>query len=163
VLAISSQDAAADTAVDVEEIGQYYVTFTATDGQGNALNTAACPSSPVRTVNVIDSLKPVIGLDFDHNGTFYHGHVGTHDHAKLGEHDTTGSHPDYGVNMAKAGYADKTKHANPAYADSGFTHLMSEAGPANAWMFAAAASAAVGLALLARTGSATQPELAGLI
>jgi len=138
------------SAVDVEAIGPYLVTYSVADGQGNTLNTGACSAGPVRTVQVIDSLKPIIGLNF---GANTNDHV-IHDGGNLGEHDSTGSHPKYGVDMAKSGYADKTKHPNPAATASFWnTSFMSQVVSVNAWFVGAVVSAVAGVAVLTLTTS----------
>jgi hypothetical protein len=50
--------------VDVEATGVYRITYTATDKSGNVAGTCADVRLPVRTVVVIDTLKPVIGLKY---------------------------------------------------------------------------------------------------
>jgi len=150
--------------VDVEAIGQYQVTFTVTDGQGNALNAGSCGSGPVRTVIVIDSLKPVIGLNF-----------GSHDHlpyggalaGNLGEHDNTlatPAHADYGVDMAKSGYADKTKHPNPAGTAAFWNgDFMAQVVSVNAWALGAIVSAVAGVAVLAFKNTRSSSDIAELV
>jgi hypothetical protein len=55
--------------VDVEAAGMYRITYTATDESGNVAGTCTnrhtdTRNLPVRTVVVIDTLKPVIGLRY---------------------------------------------------------------------------------------------------
>jgi hypothetical protein len=143
------------TNVDVEAIGTYLVTYTVSDREGNV--------SPdyVRTVKVIDSLKPIIGLNFGQGELGYH----TYDDARhdLGAHPARHvPHPIYGFHMEKSGYADKHGmylHENPALHHFA---LMMEVASAN--MPAAAAVACIlGVALVAmarrRSRSASIAEL----
>jgi hypothetical protein len=58
-----------DNLVNVEAVGTYTVTYRARDASGNWNDGAACtnpggPSSYVRTVTVIDTLKPVVHLRY---------------------------------------------------------------------------------------------------
>jgi hypothetical protein len=140
------------TNVDVESIGTYLVTYSASDAQGNV--------SPdyVRTVKVIDSLKPIIGLNFGDgklaNDPYDSGGPG------LGGMGISGrghrAHPAYGVKMEKSGYADKEGmylHENPAIHHFSFSNagLMMEVASANVPTVAAVACA-LGVALVAVAG-----------
>merc|ERR1711871_799200 len=61
-----------DQIVNVEATGEYYITYRVKDSAGNWNDDTTCTGSQtgnlnVRTVTVVDTLKPVIALGFDEN------------------------------------------------------------------------------------------------
>jgi hypothetical protein len=129
---LSEPAAVKSSTVDVESTGLWHVTYTIKDGQDND----ACVD-PIRTVKVIDSLKPIIGLNFGAADQLAHdgGYASTENTQETSQY---GKHPEI---------------ANPAK-DSSFwdESLMSQVAD-NAWLLAAAGSAVAGVALLALTGA----------
>jgi len=123
-------------------IGEYFVTYTATDANNNGVNgltndNVACPSnSVVRTVSVTDTLRPVIGLKFEAGG--YHIH----------------SFEDAAINPAQ----DHTTFK----AAVGWT-LMEQSSTANGWMIGAIACAVAGVALVASSSKRQTSELGELV
>jgi hypothetical protein len=77
--------------IDVEQTGTYVITYTATDQSGNTNNGCthgfdAALHLTLRTVEVMDTLKPVIGLQYA--GSVFH--IGdTSDTGKNGENNPT--------------------------------------------------------------------------
>jgi len=134
--------------VDVEEVGTYTVTFGISDLASNPAIKI------VRTVIVIDSLKPVIGLAFSTNSIESTHHT-VSDGGTLGEHQTaTGGHADYGLQMAKSGYAPSRNmwgRANPAG-----SHFLAETSSANVFGVLGLCAAVAGVAIFAK-GSKTTP------
>jgi hypothetical protein len=127
--------------VDVEQTGRYLVTYNTNTGSYGHVDYKQSEDI-VRTVFVVDTLQPVIGLQFAPTEKF----------TTFSSNDSTDSahtaaqHP--GVN-------------NPADAWSGWS-LMAQTAVANGWMIAAAAAAVSGVALLAtgkRTASSGLAEL----
>ena len=118
--------------VDVETIGTYHVTYRAKNNVGT-WNDDACRGLSVkyvRTVEVIDTLKPVIRLKY--NGA----------EVARGETSDTGVHGQANGAYAR-GVAQLERHV-------GHGDFMAESAGAGAdsWLLAAAASAVTGLALL---------------
>jgi hypothetical protein len=118
--------------VDVETVGTYHVTYRAQNNVGT-WNDDACRGLSVkyvRTVEVIDTLKPVIRLKY--NGA----------EIARGETSDTGVHAQANGAYAR-GVAQLERHV-----DHGDFMAESAGAGADAWLLAAAASAVTGLALL---------------
>jgi hypothetical protein len=118
------------TDVDVEKIDDYTVTFTVVDLAGNSAATLT------RTVRVIDSLKPIIGLNFDTESK--PRRVSTH----LGGESTA----EYGG--AKQSPSAAENHLNPTRSHVGWINpaLMSEHGTNSLLLIAAAFASVAGVA-----------------
>jgi hypothetical protein len=128
--------------VDVEQTGVYKVTYHTTTGTYGHPDYKVSKDI-VRTVHVVDTLQPVIGLQFSSTEKF----TTFSSNDKTDSTHTAAHHP--GVN-------------NPADSWSGWTALMAQTAVANGWMVAAAAAAVSGVALLAgskRTASSGLAEL----
>jgi len=130
--------------VDVEKTGTYFVTYFAEDNAGNknfraqlggdcdGREGAACNgwnSNDIRTVHIVDTLKPVIALNY--NDEYFH----------------YGDATDSGI----AQNADTSNPADQGHVGGGFTEgLIAESASSSlsGWMVGAIASAVTGLALL---------------
>jgi hypothetical protein len=132
--------------VDVELTGVYQVEYSAQDLWSEGTHTRptnapfdwTCDTAAVtRTVTVIDSLQPVIGLKFEDQGTtHYVKHMST---------DET----DSAVTMAHSTYAASVALSTTNPANMWNQALMTQLSSVNGWMIAAAAAAVSGIALLA--------------
>jgi hypothetical protein len=126
--------------VDVEQVGTYYVTYRVKDANGN-WNDGDCvgPHHYIRTVVVVDSLKPVIGLKIDGKK------LALQSQAEVS--DTTGeTNPVH----AKFGY--------PLFAESSMT-LMAQGASSNSWWTFGAIAGAIGCAVV---GAALRVRREGL-
>jgi len=110
--------------VDVEKVGQYKLTYVATDESG-LKNTDCGADALVRTVNVVDSLKPVIGMKYKNRKTVFAS--------------TLSGEPDI---------SPITGRKNPIYDEVAKKNLMAEASSTNGFVIGAIASAIAGVALL---------------
>merc|ERR1711912_59553 len=77
-----------DTGVNVEQTGEYVVTYSATDDSGNTCLDDP-QKNPRRTVVVVDTLKPVIGLQYGDN--FLHSTSSNGQDMETTAHATIGS------------------------------------------------------------------------
>jgi hypothetical protein len=125
--------------INVESTGQYTITYTATDSSGNT-NVGcthgynAASHLTVRTVVVIDTLKPVIGLQYA--GSVFH----------IGDTSDTG----------------KNGETNPAHSrfNLGSPALMEIPSTGNtAWLFASVLCAVAGVSMLAQQMRRESPDL----
>jgi hypothetical protein len=139
------------TNVDVEKVGTYTVTYSIKDASANP--------SPliVRTVLVIDSLKPIIGLSFGDPETLVAGSTGGY----LGEHNSADgtSHNKYGTEMEKSGYPSRYGSSNPALWR--FKHYMAESASSGSYLFAGGLAIVAGVALF--SVKTRTPEIADLV
>jgi hypothetical protein len=126
--------------VDVEQTGTYYVTYHADDHHNGAGSGKECDQkkyTAVRTVIVVDTMSPIIGLKFDSGSEQWRVHDGKNP-----------AHGDYSAES----YSRPTGKigVNPAVHNFKF---MAEVSPANAWMLGAAVVVAA-TAFVAVSGSA---------
>jgi len=143
----------ADLTVDVENTGTYYVTYFAEDEAGNqnfmaqagtdcdGREGAACNSwdnNDIRTVHIVDTLKPVIALNYN-DEYFHYG-----DATDTGIDQTAGQGP--GATGDDTGNPVDQNHPGGGYTEQ----LIAESASSSlsGWMVGAIASAVTGLALL---------------
>lgn len=120
------------TPVDVEKTGTYVITYTATDESGNTCDA----NHPRRTVVVVDTLKPIIGLEY--GGKFLH----------QTKADDKTAHASHHAGTAKQ--QDTHPHTNAVTLNPAFNYfsLMAETATSNsAFVLGAVVSAISGLAL----------------
>jgi hypothetical protein len=116
--------------VNVEKTGKYRVVFHAADYHGNSCNDSVV----VRTVYVVDTMKPIIGLQFDKDELPTSLHNG---------------------GVSKATYVSHRGKGNPA--QQFFQTLLATAGTSDAWTLSAAICA-IGIALVAVTKNTSRPS-----
>jgi hypothetical protein len=129
--------------VDVESTGTYRITYTATDAAGNSNDGCATKlaiHATVRTVVVMDTLKPVIGLQYA--GSIFHTGAGN-DHGKNGE-----------INPAKHNF-----RVGQSFSGTPLMAQVQDMGRGNAWLVAGVLSALAGVVLLVRYSSEEQLNL----
>merc|ERR1712070_3896 len=138
--------------VDVEKVGTYTVTYSIKDASANPA------PSIVRTVVVIDSLKPIIGLSFGDPETLVAGGTGGY----LGEHNSADGtyHKQYGTEMEHSGYPSKYGSSNPALWR--FKHYMAESASSGSYLLAGVFAIVAGVALFSVTSRRTT-EIADLV
>jgi len=143
---VHSQQATVDQAVNVEKTGVYYVTYFAVDTAGNWNYQAQTDCSgregsrcdgyanDIRTVHIVDTLKPVIALNYNTN------------YFQYGDATDTGILGTEGSTDTSAGDVN-----NPVDKDHSHRvdYMAESAGTSpSGWMVGAIASAVTGLALL---------------
>jgi hypothetical protein len=136
--------------VDVEQIGTYAVTFGISDLDSNAAIQI------IRTVQVIDTLKPIIGLTMRHGAGVEETVHTVSDGGRLGEHTVAAEHADYGVQMAKSGYAPSRNmwnHENPAK-----LHFLAEHFSGSAFIAVGICATVAGVAIFATASRKSVPK-----
>jgi hypothetical protein len=134
--------------VDVEKTGEYVVTYRARDSAGN-WNDGSCKGSKqyLRTVQVVDTLKPIIALKYTHASTGVDTHLAHMGHGNEYSSITGVQNP--------AGDSFRSALQAQADAEGGHVHfrsaLLSEntksfGGP---WVVAAVGALVAGIAMLA--------------
>jgi hypothetical protein len=144
---VAHEDGLSD--IDVEHTGTYVITYTATDHSGNtnvgcAHNYNAATHLTLRTVVVMDTLKPVIGLQYAGN-TFHIGSAadtgkGGHGNPAAGWHPVTNPVPSHVSYM-------------------NLTPLMAQLRGDKSWMMVSIACAVAGVVLIVRYNSKPKTDL----
>jgi hypothetical protein len=156
--------------VNVQVTGKYVITYRAVNSVGlwndgkNADGTAdgtGCRGTAIsytRTVVVSDTLKPVIKLTYEGEGTIAWGaakhgdnSVSTNAGAHVNPFGAKGEHSGlHGQETTEAEFADATFHGTAGFNKAGHETYMAEeqTSSVNGWVLGAIASAVTGLALL---------------
>jgi hypothetical protein len=131
--------------VNVEQTGTYVITYSATDDSGNQCLSDP-QKNPRRTVVVVDTLKPVIGLQYGdkflHSTSSNGQQMETTDHATIGSGGGQDTDPSTNELQNNPAFAGGMVHSN-------FFSLMAETTTGNpALVLGAIVSAISGLALV---------------
>jgi hypothetical protein len=156
--------------VNVQVTGKYVITYRAvnsvglwndgknTDGTADGTGCRGTAISYTRTVVVSDTLKPVIKLTYEGEGTIAWGaakhgdnSVSTNAGAHVNPFGAKGEHSGlHGQETTDAEFADATFHGTAGFNKAGHETYMAEeqTSSVNGWVLGAIASAVTGLALL---------------
>jgi hypothetical protein len=130
--------------VDENQVGTYFMTYRAANSVGSANDDAACANAPhhyVRTVEIKDTLAPVIRLAY--NGDMVA-------HGQGNERSTTTGQTANVRNPFSSGHHTQLEGGHP-FSSGHWSSLMAEqvGDGAGSWLIGAAAAGAAGIALLA--------------